>query len=224
MGILDTLFGFMLPEVVVTAKKIDYSGVMVILDNGHGLETLGKRSPDGRLREYAYAREIVKRIAIELEKIGIAYTILTPEDNDVSLITRVARANKIAEKNKLCFLISVHNDAAGGGTTWCKASGWTGWVYTGASSKSKKLAQLLYDEAENQKLQGNRSVPKERYWTANYYILKHTTMPAVLTENLFQDNKKDVDLLLSEEGKQKIVQLHVDGIKKFIRYLKGENV
>ena len=26
----------------------------VLIDNGHGIETLGKRSPDGRLREYAY--------------------------------------------------------------------------------------------------------------------------------------------------------------------------
>lgn len=30
----------------------------VLLDNGHGAETPGKRSPDGRLQEYAYAREI----------------------------------------------------------------------------------------------------------------------------------------------------------------------
>lgn len=32
---------------------------LICLDNGHGAETLGKCSPDKRLREYAYAREIV---------------------------------------------------------------------------------------------------------------------------------------------------------------------
>ena len=54
------------------------------------------------------------------------------------------------------------------------------------------------------------------------YILKHTVCPAVLTENLFQDNKEDVDYLLSEKGKQTIVNLHVDGIIKYIeRYGKG---
>ena len=26
----------------------------ILIDNGHGVETPGKRSPDGRFREYAY--------------------------------------------------------------------------------------------------------------------------------------------------------------------------
>nr|DAT77575.1 MAG TPA: MurNAc-LAA [Caudoviricetes sp.] len=36
--------------------------MLVILDNGHGVNTPGKSSPDGRLREYKYTREIVARI------------------------------------------------------------------------------------------------------------------------------------------------------------------
>ncbi len=35
----------------------------VLIDNGHGAETPGKRSPDGRLLEYAYTREIAIRVA-----------------------------------------------------------------------------------------------------------------------------------------------------------------
>ena len=38
------------------SNKNDY---IILLDNGHGENTLGKRSPDGKLKEYAYAREIV---------------------------------------------------------------------------------------------------------------------------------------------------------------------
>ena len=34
----------------------------ILIDNGHGENTPGKRSPDGSLREYAYAREIADRI------------------------------------------------------------------------------------------------------------------------------------------------------------------
>ncbi len=49
-----------------------------------------------------------------------------------------------------------------------------------------------------------------------FYILKHTKCPAVLTENLFQDNKEDVEFLLSEEGKLAIVNLHVWGIMKYL--------
>ena len=49
-----------------------------------------------------------------------------------------------------------------------------------------------------------------------FYILKHTKCPAVLTENLFQDNKEDVDFLMSPEGKKAITDLHVKGIMKYL--------
>lgn len=34
----------------------------ILLDNGHGVDTPGKRSPDGALREYAWNRLITARI------------------------------------------------------------------------------------------------------------------------------------------------------------------
>ena len=63
-------------------------------------------------------------------------------------------------------------------------------------------------------------MPNEKYIAQNLYILKHTHCPAVLTENLFQDNKDDVDFLLSAEGKKKIVDMHVKGIIDYINYAK----
>ena len=51
---------------------------------------------------------------------------------------------------------------------------------------------------------------------ADFFVLKHTACAAVLTENLFMDNKRDVSFLLSEKGKQSIVALHRDGILNFI--------
>lgn len=51
---------------------------------------------------------------------------------------------------------------------------------------------------------------------SQFYILKHTNCPAVLTENLFQDNREDVKYLLSEEGKKAIVSLQVWGIMKYL--------
>ena len=46
--------------------------------------------------------------------------------------------------------------------------------------------------------------------------MKNTPCPAVLTENMFQDNQDDVAFLKSEEGKEKIVDLHVNAIKKYL--------
>lgn len=47
-------------------------------------------------------------------------------------------------------------------------------------------------------------------------------MPAVLTENFFQDNKLDVEYLESEQGKKDIVDIHINGIKKYIKLKFGK--
>lgn len=194
--------------------------ISVILDNGHGSDTAGKCSPDNRLSEDKYCREIVRRISAKLEDEGIPYHVLVPEEEDISLAERCRRANtyhieQCGEGNDT-ILISVHNNAAGKGGKWCTASGWTAWVCEKASANSIKLAQLLYAECEKLKLAGNRYVPNEKYWSANFYLLKHTMMPAVLTENLFQDNKEEVDWMLTEEGMDTLATLHVEGIKAYI--------
>ena len=193
--------------------------IYVILDNGHGADTPGKCSPDKRLYEWSWNRDIVRRISAKLDELNIPNEILVTEDFDVSLSERVKRANKmslIAKKQGLePILISIHINASGNGG-WNSANGWSVWVSNNASIKSRKFAQILYAEAEELGLKGNRSTPKERYWTANFYILKNTNCPAVLTENMFQDNKDDVELLLSEEGKNKITELHIEAIKKII--------
>ena len=36
--------------------------MLIVIDNGHGHNTPGKRSPDGKFLEYAYNREIATRI------------------------------------------------------------------------------------------------------------------------------------------------------------------
>ena len=193
----------------------------ILIDNGHGVNTPGKRSPDGRLREYKYCREIAIRLVQELKAKGIDAERIVTEETDISLQERCRRVNAICKKigTKNVLLISVHNNAAGSGK-WMTATGWCGYVYTGASEASRKLAQTLYAAAEKRGLKGNRSVPKTKYWTAGFYILKHTACPAVLTENLFQDNKEEVDFLLSEKGKQTITDLHIEGILSYLQSLK----
>lgn len=87
---------------------------MFLLDNGHGVNTPGKRSPkwkDGsQLFEFEFNRDIVKRIAKGLDSLAIPYKILVPEEIDISLVERVRRANAIKDS----ILISVHANAGGG--------------------------------------------------------------------------------------------------------------
>lgn len=188
----------------------------VLIDNGHGSNTPGKCSPDGRLREYAYTREIAERLVMELRKNGIDAERIVKEEIDVPLAERCRRANEY--KASEAILVSIHCNAAGNGSDWMSARGWEAWTSVG-KTKADKLATCLYEDAENclpgmnmRKDMADGDPNKE----SQFYILRHTNCPAVLTENLFQDNREDVEFLLSEEGKRAIVSLHVWGIMKYL--------
>ena len=49
-----------------------------------------------------------------------------------------------------------------------------------------------------------------------FYILRKTLCPAVLSENFFHDNREDLAFITSEEGKKAVVDLHVLGIRRYI--------
>lgn len=188
----------------------------VLIENGHGSNTAGKRSPDGRLREYLYAREIAQAVVYNLKKLGVDAIQLVKEEIDVPLAERCKRANEY--KASEAILISIHCNAAGNGSEWMNARGWEAWTSVG-KTKADNLATCLYEAAEKnlpgmkiRKDMSDGDPDKEE----GFYILKHTKCPAVLTENLFQDNKEDVDFLLSEDGKKRIVDLHVQGICKYL--------
>lgn len=197
----------------------------ILIDNGHGINTLGKASPDGRLKEYEWARDIAGRLEAKLKTKGYDVERIVPETNDISITTRCNRVNAICKQvgAKNVVLVSIHNNAAGNGS-WGTAKGFSVFVSKNASSNSKKFASIFTDEAIAREMIGNRSVPAEKYWTwswtkADIGILKGTACPAVLTENGFMDNKEECDYLLSEQGKQAFVDLHVAAIEKYIKSL-----
>lgn len=196
--------------------------MIILIDNGHGYDTTGKCSPDKSLREYKWAREIAFLVEASLKAKGYDALRIVTEDRDISLGERCRRVNAICKElgKKNVLLVSIHINAAGGDGKWHNATGWSGWVAPNASANSKRLAQILYKEAEIRNLQGNRSVPACKYWTGNFAIIRNTNCPAVLTENLFMDNEAEAHYLQTEAGKQAIVDLHVNGIIKYIAYLK----
>lgn len=198
----------------------------ILIDPGHGVDTQGKRSPKGEfgvLREYEFNRAIAKPLVERLKKLGYDAELVVSEDEDISLGERCRRTNRWCDKlgAKNVLFISVHSNASSNCETWQKPNGWCEFVYTKASNASKRLAQCLYDEAEKKGLKGNRSVPPERYWTANFYVLKHTNCPAVLTENLFYDNHSDYLYLCSEKGREEIIDLHIKGIVRYIQEIEN---
>lgn len=192
----------------------------ILIDNGHGENTPGKRSPDGLFREYKYAREIADCIVRELRTKGYDAERLVREEIDVPLPERSRRTNEVCGKlgASKVILVSVHCNAAGNGREWMSAQGWSTYTSKG-KTKSDELATMLYDEAERNFV--GRKIRKDFSdgdpdWEENFHILQKTKCPAVLTENFFQDNKDDVAYLNSNAGKKAIVKTHVDAIIKYI--------
>ena len=194
--------------------------MIILLDNGHGFDTPGKCSPDGFFREYAYNRYLAFRIREQLSALGLDARLLVPEREDISLPERCRRVNKICE----CFgsnqviLVSIHVNAAGNGQHWMEARGWSCYTSRG-NTAADALATELYDAAKTH-LPGHRLrtdyTDGDPDLEENLYILRHTSCPAVLTENLFMDNRDDVAFLESSEGAQAIVDLHIEGICRFL--------
>lgn len=186
-----------------------------ILDNGHGDNTPGKRSPQfGEnlpiLYEWEFNRDIVKRIAAMCTNAQIKYRVLVPENNDVSLQARCERANRIySETGGKCFLFSIHANAGGG----------TGWecYTTKGETKSDRIAEILANEwraefGDQWRIRADYSdgdADKE----SQFYILQHTKCPAVLSENLFMDNYKDYQFLMTDAGRERIAKVHFETIR-----------
>ena len=196
--------------------------ILILIDNGHGNNTPGKRSPDGRLMEATYTREIASKVVSGLRRLGYYAELLTPELYDVSLLERVHRVNvkcqSLGKDNVLC--VSIHCNAASNGKEWREATGWEIWTSVG-KTRSDDLADHFVKMAkrhfEGQTIREWKKMDGERDKEAKFTILTGTMCPAVLTENFFMDSKKDVDYLLSAEGKSAIVRCHIDAIVSYLR-------
>lgn len=192
----------------------------ILIDNGHGVDTKGKRSPDGRLLEYLENRIIARGIAEKLQARGYDAELLVPEENDISLPERCRRVNEWCRQlgRQNVILISIHCNAAGRGDRWLSARGWCTYTTPGTTG-ADALATALYNAAKAH-LPGMRLRTDYTDCDADqeegFYLLRHTSCPAVLTENLFMENHKDCDFLLSKEGQQFLVNLHVDGICAYL--------
>ena len=197
----------------------------ILIDNGHGIQTKGKRSPDGKFLEYAYTREIARQVVTELKNKGYDAELLVPEEDDIPLSERVRRTNAHCQAfgKSNVILISIHVNAAGDGSKWMNATGWSCYTCKG-QTESDRLATCLYDAAiknfPDKRIRTDFS-DADSDWEEGFYILKKSLCPAVLTENFFMDKLSDRDYLQSEVGKQAIVDTHIEGIAEYLSWLQS---
>ena len=192
----------------------------ILIDNGHGQTTPGKRSPDGRFLEYLFNRTIARQIVADLTDRGYDAELLVPEEDDISLQERCSRANAILarEGKDNVILVSIHANAFGNGKEWTSPSGWS--VYTSkgqtkADELAEQLAKAAIKNLPQMKMRAEKSDGDMDY-EENFYILRHTLCPAVLVENFFYDNPDDLRCLESEEGQARIVEALMKGVGRYV--------
>lgn len=201
----------------------------IILGTAHLVSTPGKCSPDGTFKEYKYSRDIISELKMKLTDLGYKVFVDIPEDNikginsSQELVRRVKYVNSLCDKYgaKNCLYVSIHVNAAASDGKWHNATGWEAYTTVGKTN-SDILATYLYKSAERnlvgKKIRKDNSdgdPDKE----SNFYVIKNTKCVSVLTENFFQDNKEDVEYLLSQEGRGNIIRTHLEGIIDYIKAL-----
>ena len=193
----------------------------ILIDPGHGIDTPGKRSPDGLFREYLWNRQVADLILEGLVSAGVDASLVVTETNDVTLRNRVNRVNTICNRvgASNVLLVSIHANAAGNGSAWMNAKGWSCYTSKG-KTKSDQVAECLYDafeeEFQDRKIRKDMS-DGDRDWEENFYVLQKSKCPAVLLENFYYDNREECAWMLQEETKKRIASAAVKGIIKYIK-------
>ena len=195
-----------------------------LLDAGHGgMSPKGAYTtapakmhifPDGlTIYEGVNNRKIVDKLRRLLFLSNIDHHLIHEPWRDTPLKERVALANRLHTEKKNCIYLSIHSDAMPD-CAHGKGSGFS--VYTSIGhTQSDAIAEIFCATYL-------RRLPQFRFrrnladgdmdHEENFYVLKNTTCPAVLVENLFFDNRKEAEFLLSESGQTQIAMTLFEAI------------
>lgn len=188
---------------------------LVGLDDGHGINTAGKRTVElkedimfnGKTRkkgtvihENEFNEVIMRKAEKHLKRCKIDYVELAPTDTDTPLSTRANTANR-----KGCdVVVSIHANALAGTKWQTKAYGLVVIKTKGCQSKTDKLAKIMYNHlkkvdfpSDGETKYGVRVDTEISGFTLA--ILRQTNMPAVLVELGFMDNWNDVKVMCTDK-------------------------
>lgn len=180
----------------------------VVLDPGHGVETAGKRSPDGKYLEHEFALDMANRLKTQLTRHGVEVILTRSTENDVSLADRV----KIANSASPDLFVSLHSNASG--ETWTDPSGFG--IYTSAAGETagrNKAANAILSRA---KAAGISLWGNGLFHDISLYVLKNTTAPAVLIEHGFHTNINEVELLKTDVYRDLLAKVDAQGILDYL--------
>jgi N-acetylmuramoyl-L-alanine amidase len=168
----------------------------VVIDAGHGGFDRGG-IPGQRVSEKIMALDVAQRLARDLRRAG--YRVVMTRDSDVfvSLGERVGIANRYRDAIFVC----IHFNSA----TREGANGIETYYYGGDSAA---LAADIHRQVVAGTTTDNRGIRRR-----GYYVLRRTSIPAVLVECGFLTNGKEARLVLQSNYRQRLADRIADGIE-----------
>lgn len=172
--------------------------VRIVIDAGHGVNTAGKRTPDGE-REWTF-NDKVARSAIARLNTYQGVEILRVDDptgkTDVPLVTRTNRANAW----KADVYVSLHHNAMIG--VWGAHGGIETFVFNGTDENpaSARIAAEVHPRVLSAMGLRNRGIKRENFHVLREFKQDKTVMPAILVEGGFMDSLTDI-LALRNDAK-----------------------
>ena len=206
------------------------SKYLIAVDSGHGMETAGKRTPaipeawfgkkkGDSIREKEFNKPASEYLIAALKRCGFDVINVSPGTADVALKDRYAAANKA----KADAFVSKHYNAFNG--KWGSQNGIETIISQYASSKTKKLAELVQEELTKTHKRTDRGVKTDIQQSGiNIAVLRNTNMPAVLTESGFMDNLDEAKTMLDPKFQKADGEATCRGICSFfdITYIPEE--
>lgn len=183
---------------------------LIALDDGHGMQTPGKRTPkfsDGSfMHENEFNSAVVRKLDTILKRCGLGTMYTAPTDADTPLRDRTSLANL----RKATLFISVHANALDGSFKGADPSGVSTHYYP-TSEKSKELARCVHNYLIKGTPQKDRGITP-----SNFHVLRESKMPAVLIEAAFMDNIREARLLRTDKFRQEVAEEIAKGICAYL--------
>jgi len=195
---------------IVYGSSLPLSGKVVLIDSGHGDWDPGKVGSSNIL-EKDINLNIAKKLQAHLEQ-GDAYVLMTRvEDKALGSNKHADMAGRkyIANTSEADILISIHQNSFSSGS----AKGPQVFHYDN-SDDSKNLAQSIQNQMN---ICLGRSAGRKASTNPSYFILRTTTMPAVIVECGFLTNSWDRDSLRQEAYQERVAWAIYSGIIDYFK-------
>lgn len=184
--------------------------VKIALDAGHGMNTAGKRTPDGE-REWSFNNKVLLACSSRLNDYENV-TVLRLDDptgkTDVPLINRTNQANRWDAD----VLVSIHHNALN--SKWGNHGGVETFTmdHPQANPKSVDIARIIQPKIVKAMGLRDRGIKKK-----NLHMLRESNMPAILTEGGFMDSLTDIGALRSDAKLKAQGEAIADGLAEYFK-------